>query len=132
MIGVPLRRIVLSIPVILMTTLLGWAAKATVDRFDGPWSVVIVTDSGTCDRAYRYGLRIEAGQVRYEGGADVTVSGTVDPRGRVTVDVRSGGSTAHGSGHLDESTGSGNWQGASANSRCAGTWEAERPERPAR
>ena len=25
--------------------------------FDGAWSVLIVTDRGTCDRAYRYALR---------------------------------------------------------------------------
>ena len=27
------------------------------DRFDGTWSVEILTDSGTCDRAYRYPVR---------------------------------------------------------------------------
>jgi hypothetical protein len=123
------RRVVLSIALILITAVPGRAAKATVDRFDGPWSVVIVTEQGNCDRAYRYGLRIEGGKVRYEGSADVTVSGTVDAGGRVTVDVRSGGSSAHGSGQLDDSTGSGSWQGASANSRCSGNWEAERPAR---
>ena len=131
MIDVVLRRGILSIPLVLMTAVPGWAAKPTVDRFDGPWSVVIVTEHGTCDRAYRYGLRIDAGQVRYEGGADVAVSGTVDARGRVTVDVRSGGSAAHGSGLLDESGGSGNWQGASSSSQCSGTWEAERVQKPA-
>jgi hypothetical protein len=129
MVDVALRRLGLSIPLVLMTTSLGLAAKATVDRFDGPWSVVIVTEQGNCDRAYRYGLRIETGQVHYEGGADVTVSGTVDARGRIAVDVRSGGSSAHGSGQLDDSTGSGSWQGASANSQCSGSWQAERPAR---
>ena len=31
--------------------------------FDGQWSVLIVTESGTCDRAYRYGVTIRSGNV---------------------------------------------------------------------
>lgn len=135
MIDVALRRVGLAIPLVLMATLPGWAAKQTakqtVDRFNGPWSVVIVTNSGNCDRAYRYGLRIQGGQVHYEGGADVTVSGMVDARGQVTVDVHAGGSSAHGDGQLDDSNGSGTWQGRSSTSQCSGTWDAERVQKPA-
>ena len=39
--------------------------------YDGSWSVLIVTDSGTCDRAYRYGLEISNGNVLYGGGGSV-------------------------------------------------------------
>jgi hypothetical protein len=133
MIDVPLRRIVLSMPLVLIATLPAWGARAGGARamtqsFDGPWSVVIITDAGTCDRAYRYGVRIEGGRVIGEQGSGVTVSGRVDPRGRVSVGVRSGQSSASGSGRLFGSTGSGRWQGVSADSRCSGRWQAERED----
>jgi hypothetical protein len=133
MIDVPLRRIILSMPLVLIATLPAWGARtggarATAQSFDGPWSVVIITDAGTCDRAYRYGVRIEGGRVIGEQGSAVAVSGRVDPRGRVLVDVRSGSSSAAGSGRLFGSTGSGRWQGVSANARCSGRWQAERED----
>ena len=133
MIDVPLRRIVLSMPLVLIATLPAWGARAggaraAIEKFDGPWSVVIMTDAGTCDRAYRYGVRIEGGRVIGEQGSAVAVSGRVDPRGRVLVDVRSGSSSAAGSGRLFGSTGSGRWQGVSANARCSGRWQAERED----
>ncbi len=126
MIDAPLRRIVLSIPLVLIATLSAWGARATVERFDGPWSVVIITDQGTCDRAYRYGLRIQGGRVFYAGGSDVAVSGQVDAQGRVSVVVRSGGSSARGIGRLSDSAGEGRWQGTSQNASCSGRWQAER------
>jgi len=133
MIGVPLRRIVLSMPLVLIAALPAWGARTwgarpTTERFDGPWSVVIITDAGTCDRAYRYGVRIEGGRVYSDAGTDVAVSGAVDPKGRVSVAVRSGDSSAYGSGRLFGSTGSGRWHGASPDSRCSGRWQAERED----
>ena len=48
------------------------------ERFDGTWSVEIVTEAGTCDRAYRYPVRIENGQARFIGTAfdDSSLSST--------------------------------------------------------
>jgi hypothetical protein len=54
------------------------------------------------------------------------LSGQVDARGNVVVNLRYGESTAQGSGTLTESDGEGRWQGASPTSRCSGRWEAER------
>jgi hypothetical protein len=121
-----LRRIILSTAFVVIAAVPVRAAKATLERFDGPWSVVIITDQGNCDRAYRYGLRIEAGRVYYAGGSDVSVAGQVDANGRVSVEVRSGGSMARGSGRLSGATGEGSWSGTSQNARCVGRWQAER------
>ena len=55
--------------------------------FDGAWSVLIVTEKGTCDRAYRYPVKIENGSVGYAGSASFTVSGKVGANGAVTVTV---------------------------------------------
>jgi hypothetical protein len=94
--------------------------------FDGRWSVVIITDSGSCDRAYRYGVRIAGGHIYYEGDSAAVINGQVDAAGNVVVNLRYGQSGASGSGHLTESDGEGRWQGASTSSSCSGRWEAER------
>src|SRR5262245_50205244 len=54
---------------------LGSATLATVPAtaatsYDGTWSVLIITNSGPCDRAYRYAVSIRNGVVNYTGGAD--------------------------------------------------------------
>jgi len=101
-------------------------ASAKAQRFDGNWSVLIITQSGDCDRAYRYGVRIQGGQVSYAGDASVSFSGTVSNDGRVSVSVRAGSQSAAGSGRLSGNSGGGTWSGSSPNNRCSGTWEAER------
>jgi len=104
-----------------------WTAPAARARtsFDGNWSVLIVTDSGTCDRAYRYALRIVDGRITYPDQA-INVSGGVDAHGHVHVSVSAGGQHANGSGQLSSNYGQGHWSGASAGSRCSGYWQAER------
>jgi hypothetical protein len=105
------------------------AQTAPRPTYDGAWTVLIITDSGTCDRAYRYGLRIQQGQVVYDGGgegAPVQITGRVDPRGRIEVSLRSGDREAVGTGQLSGDSGTGRWQGASPSNQCEGRWEAER------
>jgi hypothetical protein len=135
----PLRPIVLSACLVLSATFAVAAktphaktlaprpaAAAPAVNFDGRWSVVIITDAGSCDRAYRYGVRIQGGRVSYAGDASVSFSGTVSNDGRVSVSVRAGSQSASGSGRLSGNSGGGTWSGASPNNRCSGTWEAER------
>jgi hypothetical protein len=93
--------------------------------YDGTWSVLIVTQSGTCDRAYRYGVSIRNGGVFYDGGV-VNFTGRVAANGAVTVRVTSGGAFASGAGKLSRNAGQGRWSGQSGGSRCAGYWTAER------
>lgn len=110
----------------LGTAALGHAPTARAGTpFDGKWSVLIVTDAGTCDRAYRYALNINNGRVSYDDPS-FNVSGRVDGRGRVSVSVSSGGQRASGAGQLSGNYGSGNWSGHSSSSACSGHWEAER------
>ncbi len=92
--------------------------------FDGSWSVLIVTQKGTCDRAYRYPVKIENGSVGYAGSASFTVSGKVDPQGAVIVKVARGSTSATGTGRMSETDGSGTWTAGSGD--CSGTWTAER------
>jgi hypothetical protein len=92
--------------------------------FDGAWSVLIVTEKGTCDRAYRYPVKIENGAVGYAGSASFTVYGKVDGKGAVTVTVARGSQSATGTGRMSDSDGTGIWTAASG--ECSGTWTAER------
>jgi hypothetical protein len=125
MFAMSLKRMVLPTLALLAATAPG-LARPTQSSFDGRWSVVIITDAGTCDRSYRYGLLVSHGRIQYEGGSPVMVSGGVDPRGRISVSLRYGEAAAQGSGRLSGSDGSGRWQGASSGARCSGRWLAER------
>jgi hypothetical protein len=103
--------------------MLGSAAPATsAPSFDGLWSVVIVTQKGTCDRAYRYPVRIVGGKVVNAGDSPVTISGKVVDTGQIMVKVSHGSKSATGNGKLSGTNGGGSWSGA----ECSGTWEAER------
>jgi len=104
----------------------GAIAAGAPSTFDGSWTVVIVTESGQCDRAYRYGLAIRDGRVLYEGEAAVNVAGSVSASGAVNVRVSSGSQHADGSGRLTKENGSGKWQGSGSSGACSGSWSAER------
>ena len=93
--------------------------------YDGNWSVLIVTQQGNCDRAYRYGVSIRSGSVNYDGGV-VNFTGRVAANGAVTVRVSSGSAVANGTGRLNRTEGQGRWGGQSSGSRCSGYWTAER------
>ena len=93
--------------------------------FDGNWSVLIVTQNGNCDRAYRYGVSIRSGGVHYDGGV-VNFTGRVQANGNVTVRVTSGNAFANGTGRLNRREGQGRWSGQSGGSRWSGYWTAER------
>ena len=78
--------IVAGLFAILTTCLCNPPGAIARTPFDGAWSVLIVTDRGSCDRAYRYGLRIADGRVSYDD-PNFSVSGRVDGAGRVRVAV---------------------------------------------
>jgi len=104
-----------------------WTAPAAIARtpFDGIWSVLIITDAGTCDRAYRYAFHIVNGRISYPDPA-FDISGRVDAHGHVRVSVRAGEQHASGTGRLSGDYGEGAWSGRSATSQCSGHWQAER------
>ena len=99
-------------------------------RFDGLWSVSIVTQQGNCDRSYRYPVAIVNGVVQHasQGDASVAIAGRVTGGGGVAVSVRRGDQFARGSGRLNAVGGQGQW--LSPTSGCAGYWVAERHTGP--
>jgi hypothetical protein len=111
----------LSAPLLGLT-----GAWARTSAFEGNWSVLVITESGTCDKAYRYAVRVANGAVHYNGESGVDVSGRVDDSGRVRVSIGRGEQRAEGTGRLTDGSGTGTWSGRSPNSRCQGRWEAEK------
>src|ERR1700694_4476158 len=101
------------------------AGAAAVSQFDGTWSVSIVTDSGECDRGYRYALHIANGKITYDNPS-FDISGQVNPRGQVRVVVKAGSQQAIGTGRLSRDYGVGTWSGGSPSSQRAGPWGAQR------
>jgi hypothetical protein len=97
-------------------------ASFAMPPYDGLWSVSIVTEKGTCDRGYRYPIRIANGVLVNAGSTDFTISGKVAPTGAITVTVSHGSSSASGSGRLAGGAGEGRWSGG----ECSGSWTAER------
>ena len=90
--------------------------------YDGLWSVVIVTEKGTCDRVFRYPVRISNASLVNAGDSAVIIKGSVRDNGSLTVTVSDGGKSVVGSGRLSGAAGAGSWSGG----ECSGTWEAER------
>lgn len=95
-------------------------------QHDGNWSVLVITEKGTCDRGYRYSVNVSNGQVRYNGEAAVNMTGTVAPNGAVRVSIKMGDQGANGTGRLSANAGEGTWRGVGSSGECAGRWEAER------
>ena len=122
-----LRTAAATLALAVLTTSVAPAIAAPIaasKSFDGGWSVLIVTEKGTCDRAYRYPVKIENGAVGYAGSAAFNVTGKVGANGAVIVTVSRGDKSATGTGHMSGKDGAGTWTAASG--ECSGTWTAER------
>ncbi len=122
-----LRTTAAALALAVLTTSVAPAVAAPIasaKSFDGGWSVLIVTEKGTCDRAYRYPVKIENGSVGYAGSASFNVTGKVGANGAVIVTVSHGDKSATGTGHMSGTDGAGTWTAKSG--ECSGTWTAER------
>ena len=101
------------------------AAQAQANRFDGTWSVEIITEKGECDKAYRYAIAIQDGRARYAGPEGFNISGSVSPNGAVSGSISRGKDRANVSGRLAGKTGAGTWIASGARN-CSGRWAADK------
>lgn len=111
---------------IAITTVPAEAKKVAVpNRYDGNWSIEVITEDGPCDRAYRYGVKIARGEASYAGD-DFDVSGRVSGNGSVRAMISRGSDSANVVGRLGrEGVGNGSWT-TNGPIRCSGRWNAER------
>jgi hypothetical protein len=107
---------------VAVSAALASTATFAMPRYDGLWSVSIITENGTCDRGYRYPIRISNGVLANNESDPFTITGKVAQTGAITVTVAAGGKSATGTGRLAGDIGEGAWSGGS----CSGTWTAER------
>ena len=85
-------------------------AGFAMPRYDGLWSVSIVTTKGDCIASYRYPMRIANGILANGGDILVDVTGRVGGDGLVTVILSHGDTRASGFGRLAANTGAGTWR----------------------
>ncbi len=105
-------------------TLVGSAVSAQ-QQFDGNWSVDVITERGSCSKAYRFPMVIQNGQVRYSGPLDIGVAVAVASSGVVQGNVGRGAVQAAVMGRLSGRSGSGTWTGTGS-LNCSGQWQAEK------
>lgn len=107
-----------------------WSGLATPAKaqaaYDGLWSVLIITEKGTCDRGYRYAVRIKGGKVAHADPASSSfrINGRVTRNGAINVSVARGDQSANGAGRIARDGGTGRWK--SNKGGCSGVWRAER------
>jgi hypothetical protein len=117
------NRVVFGVAAALIAAFTTLATPAAaLPRYDGIWSVALVTTRGDCIASYRYPIQITNGVVGNGGALVIDVRGRVAANGTVTVLVSHGDTHAAGFGRLSSTIGRGSWRGAG----CSGSWTAER------
>jgi hypothetical protein len=116
-------RGLLGVIIVALAATAALAAPRGAGRYDGKWSVEVITDQGTCDRVYRWTLGIEGSRV-IDLGEVAKPSGGVSASGAVTVRFVRNNDYATATGELSGEWGSGSW--SSPTLACSGRWRAER------
>jgi hypothetical protein len=72
---------------------MGGVAQAQ-QKFDGNWSVEVITERGDCDKAYRFPVTIQGGRARYGGSESFAVTGSVAANGSLSGSISRGSQRA--------------------------------------
>lgn len=120
------RSLLLGLTCAATLGLMPQAASAQANPHDGRWSILVMTETGNCDKAYRYSVQIENGQARYAGTEALDVTGSVRPNGQVSGAIAYGQDRADVIGRLDGARGTGTWKATGTSRNCGGKWQAER------
>ena len=102
--------------------ILSGSALADSAKFDGAWSVHLVSRGGLCGSGTSQVLTVRNGRVR--AGGSVSVSGQVGLSGFVSLALQRSGIQGSASGTLSGASGSGSWSVSSLG--CSGSWTARR------
>ncbi len=93
-------------------------------KFDGRWSVLVITEKGPCDQAYRWNIGVAGGHITDLEDNVASASGRIEPSGRVSVRLVRGSDVLTAVGAIRQEAGRGTWQSPSR--QCSGRWEAEK------
>ena len=102
------------------------AAQAQSNKFDGNWSVEVITEKGDCDKAYRWPVIVQNGRARYGGPENFNVSGQIAANGAVSGVISRGQDRANVRGRVSGGWGSGSWTASGGSRNCSGRWNAEK------
>lgn len=94
------------------------AVAGSDNKFDGNWSLSVVTEKGDCD-AYTWTIVVSDNQLRRIESAFISASGAIDARGQARFQVAS---VVTASGQMNTATGRGHWEAPSKS--CSGRWQA--------
>jgi hypothetical protein len=97
---------------------------ASVENHDGVYAVDIITEVGSCDKAYHWTFSVAGGRISSSSDAMMQASGQIDLRGIVSVAFRRDNNVAHVAGKVIGASGSGTW--SSPTLQCGGSWRAAR------
>jgi hypothetical protein len=117
------RSVALALAVAIGSALGSTSATAQTRKFDGQWSVQVLTDKGDCEKVYRYPVVIQNGAVRYGGAEDFAASGSVGANGAIRGSITRDDLRADVTGRLSGKSGGGTWRTTGG---CSGNWNAEK------
>lgn len=119
-------RKVLYAAALIVAALAPSALLAQQNKFDGTWSILVVTEKGECDKVYRWPVIVENGRARYGGPEGFNVSGQISANGAVSGTISRGQDRATVRGRLSGQGGSGTWTAAGSSRNCSGSWTGEK------
>jgi hypothetical protein len=117
------RSAALAVAVAIGSALGSTSATGQTRKFDGQWSVQVLTDKGDCEKVYRYPVVIQNGAVRYGGAEDFAASGSVGANGAIRGSITRDDLRADVTGRLSGKSGGGTWRTTGG---CSGSWNAEK------
>jgi hypothetical protein len=117
------RSVALALAVAIGSALGSTSATAQTRKFDGQWSVQVLTARGDCEKVYRYPVVIQNGKVRYGGAEDFAASGSVGANGAIRGSITRDDLRADVTGRLSGKSGGGTWRTTGG---CSGNWNAEK------
>jgi hypothetical protein len=95
-------------------------------QFDGRWTVTTIPEKGPCRRKNHYAVVVENGAARNASGRTRgTVTGGLEPGGRVRASLQRHGAQVDVTGSLAGQSGSGTWTLA-GRIDCSGRWTASK------
>jgi hypothetical protein len=96
------------------------AVAGSDNKFDGNWSLSVVTEKGDCD-AYTWTVVVAGNKLQRIEQLPIGASGSIDSRGQARFQVASMVTAA---GQMQDTSGSGRWDAPSRS--CSGRWRAAR------
>lgn len=114
----PSRKLALALS--LASTLALPATAGGNGKYDGSWSVSVVTEKGACD-GYTWTVVVAGDRLLRVEELPVTATGTIAANGQARFQVAS---MVNADGQMSDRSGSGRWDAPSRS--CSGRWRAAR------